>query len=88
MKKWIITLIFVLGCLPVVAIKAASPQTYIHLDYEIIDGVYYDMGDGVFDGAKSYWACSIRYKYLKMSTNYTLAVGIHILYYFLAIKHT
>jgi|LFRM01.1.fsa_nt_gb hypothetical protein len=58
MKKWFIALLFVFACLPVVAIKAAPPQTYIHLDYEIIDGVYYDVGDGVFDGAKSYWACS------------------------------
>jgi hypothetical protein len=57
-KKWFIALLFVFACLPVVVIKAASPQTYIHLDYEIIDGVYYDIGDGVFDGAEIYWTCS------------------------------
>lgn len=49
MKKWFIALLFVFAYLPVVAIKAAPPQTYIHLDYEIIDGVYYDMGDGAYD---------------------------------------
>ena len=56
MKKWFITLIFVFACLPVVAIKAAPPQTYAHLDYEIING-YYDIGDGVFT-AISAWRCS------------------------------
>ena len=50
MKKWFITLIFVLGCLPVVVIKAAPPQTYIHLDYEIIDDWGYNIGDGRFEG--------------------------------------
>ena len=40
MKKWFIALLFVFACLPVVGIKAAPPQTYVHLDYEIIDGDY------------------------------------------------
>jgi len=56
-KKWFITLIFVLGCLPVVAVKAAPPQTYMHLDYEVING-YYDMGAGWFIDVSLYWRCS------------------------------
>ena len=48
MKKWFIALLFVFVCLPVVAIKAASPQTYIHLDYEVINGDY-NIGDGNFE---------------------------------------
>jgi hypothetical protein len=55
-KKWFIALLFVFACLPVVAIKAAPPQTYIHLDYEIING-YYDIGDGAYDGT-AVWQCS------------------------------
>jgi len=46
--KWFITLLFVFVSLPVVAIKAALPQTYIHLDYEVIYDGYYDIGDGIF----------------------------------------
>ncbi len=45
MRKWFTALLFVFACLPIVAIKAAPPQTYVHLDYEIING-YYDIGDG------------------------------------------
>ena len=56
MKKWFIALLFVFACLPVVAIKAAPPQTYIHLDYEIING-YYDLGDGTFTDTTA-WRCS------------------------------
>ena len=56
MKKWFIALLFVFACLPVVAVKAAPPQTYIHLDYEVING-YYHMEDGSFV-ASSYWVCS------------------------------
>lgn len=56
MKKWFIALLFVFACLPVVAVKAARPQTYIHLDYEIING-YYDIGDGYFVDSP-YWRCS------------------------------
>lgn len=56
MKKWFIALLFVFVCLPVVVIKAAPPQTYIHLDYEIIDG-YYDIGDGILSGRPA-WRCS------------------------------
>ena len=48
MKRWFIALLFVFVSLPVVAIKAASPQTYIHLDYEVIYDSYYDIGDGIF----------------------------------------
>jgi len=57
-KKWIIALLFVFACLPVVAVKAAPPQTYIHLDYEIIGG-YYNIGDGGFEGRYG-WLCSNR----------------------------
>lgn len=63
MKKWFITLIFVLGFLPVVAVKAASPLTYVHLDYQITgmtDG-YYNIIDGSFalaPGAWGDWECS------------------------------
>ena len=56
MKKWFIALLFVFACLPVVAVKAAPPQTYVHLDYEIING-YYHLEDGSFV-ASSYWVCS------------------------------
>lgn len=56
MKKWFIALLFVFACLPVVAVKAAPPQTYIHLDYEIING-YYDIGDGTFASSLA-WRCS------------------------------
>jgi len=55
-KKWFIALLFVFACLPVVAVKAAPPQTYIHLDYEIINGDY-NIGDGVFGGSPG-WRCS------------------------------
>ena len=58
MKKWFIALLFVFAYLPVVAIKAAPPQTYIHLDYGIING-YYDLGDGVYNDT-TYWQCSNR----------------------------
>lgn len=60
MKKWFIALLFVFACIQVVAIKAAPPQTYIHLDYEVRDFVneYYNLGDGLFDGAIGTWACS------------------------------
>ncbi len=57
MKKWFITLIFVLGCLPVIAVKAALPQTYIHLDYEIINNYSYNIGDGNFEDLSG-WKCS------------------------------
>lgn len=64
MKKWFIALLFVFACLPVVAIKAASPQTYVHLeDYEIING-YYHLEDGSFV-ASSYWHCSNKIQILK-----------------------
>ena len=56
MKKWFIALLFVFACLPVVAVKAAPPQTYVHLDYEIINGDY-NIGDGVFEGRPG-WRCS------------------------------
>ena len=56
MKKWFIVLLFVFAYLPVVAVKAAPPQTYVHLDYETING-YYHMEDGSFV-ASSYWLCS------------------------------
>ncbi len=56
MKKWFIALLFVFACLPVTAVRAAPPQTYIHLDYEIING-YYDIGDGVFADSPA-WRCS------------------------------
>jgi hypothetical protein len=55
-KKWFITLIFVLGCLPVVAVKAAPPQTYIRLEYEVINGSY-NVGDGNFEDWLG-WLCS------------------------------
>jgi hypothetical protein len=55
-KKWFIALLFVFACLPVVAVKAAPPQSYIHLDYEIING-YYDIGDGNF-AVTTVWQCS------------------------------
>jgi len=55
-KKWFIALLFVFACLPVVAIKAAPPQTYVHLDYEVING-HYHLEDGSFV-ASSYWVCS------------------------------
>ncbi len=54
MKKWIITILLVFACLPVAVVKAASPQTYIHLDYEIITNGYYDVGDGNFVDSP-YW---------------------------------
>jgi hypothetical protein len=57
-KKWFIALLFVFACLPVVAVKAAPPQTYVHLDYEVING-YYDLGDGAYAGV-TYWRCSNR----------------------------
>ena len=56
MKKWFIALLFVFACLPVVAIKAAPPQTYVHLDYKISNG-YYHLVDGTFV-ASSRWLCS------------------------------
>ena len=56
MKKWFIALLFVFACLPVVAIKATPPQTYIHLDYEVINGDY-NIGDGLFEGHTG-WRCS------------------------------
>jgi hypothetical protein len=55
-KKWFIALLFVFACLPVVAVKAAPPQTYVHLDYEIINGDY-NLGDGQFEGRPG-WLCS------------------------------
>jgi hypothetical protein len=55
-KKWFIALLFVFACLPVVSIKAAPPQTYVHLDYEIINGDY-NIGDGHFEGRPG-WLCS------------------------------
>jgi len=55
-KKWFIALLFVFACLPVVAVKAAPPQTYNHLGYEIINGDY-NIGDGVFEGRPG-WQCS------------------------------
>ena len=57
MKKWFIALLFVFACLPVVAVKAAPPQTYIHLDYEIIEGRYH-LQDGLFMSGASGWRCS------------------------------
>lgn len=56
MKKWFIALLFVFACLPVVVIKAAPPQTYVHLDYEVINGDY-NLGDGSFEGRPG-WQCS------------------------------
>ena len=56
MKKWFIAL-FVFVCLPVVTVRAAPPQSYIHLeDYEVING-YYDIGGGMYANT-SYWRCS------------------------------
>ena len=81
MKKWFITLIFVFACLPVVAIKAAPPQTYIHLDYEVING-YYDMGAGWFIDVTPYWQCSNKIQIPKNVDKLYLSVGIHyILFY-------
>lgn len=57
MKKWFITLIFVLGCLPVVVVKAAQPQTYMHLDYDVVEG-YYDLSSGEYCGEDVNWRCS------------------------------
>ena len=57
MKKWFIAILFVFACLPVVAIKAAPPQTYMHLDYEVIEG-YYDLASGEFGGEDVNWRCS------------------------------
>lgn len=61
MKKWIITLLFVFACLPVVAVKAAPSQAYIHLgDYEVtsIVGGHYDIVDGSYAGVSGTWTCS------------------------------
>ncbi len=61
MKKWFIALLFVFACLPVVVIKAAPPQTYIHLgDYEVtgIDGGHYDIVDGSYASVSGVWTCS------------------------------
>ncbi len=61
MKKWIITLLFVFACLPVVAIKAAPPQTYIHLGgytVIVIAGGHYDIVDGSNATVPGLWECS------------------------------
>lgn len=60
MKKWFIALLFVFACLPVVSVKAAPPQTYIHLDYEVntIVGDYYDLGGGIYSPRAGQWSHS------------------------------
>ena len=58
MKKWFIALLFVFACLPVVAVKAAPPQSYIHLEYEVISGGYYNIGDGNFETGHVGWRYS------------------------------
>jgi len=55
-KKWFITLLFVFACLPAVAIKAAPPQTYIHLDYLVFNGEY-NIGHGGVENRPG-WRCS------------------------------
>lgn len=59
MKKWFIALLFVFACLPVVAVKAAPPQTYMHLEYEINEGRYH-LQDGSFMAwsISPGWLCS------------------------------
>jgi len=61
-KKWFIALLFVFAYLPVVAVKAAPPQTYAHLDYHLFwfFDSYYDIVDGTFVSEPDVgeWMCS------------------------------